>query len=160
MIWYCKKLYFPQNSFFSFFSPFNFLPYLQEYTGLDISDDVTIFSVLEKKKYDFFHRELMALSVQQRRLDMITITSRDNMNHPEKRKIVFITGGSAYVRVRVSWMTMNEWTNEWMNEWMKPVSWMKINGRMNEWMNISINQQINQSIMRMKKKCRCDKKKE
>ena len=29
MIWYCKKLYFPQISFFSLFSPFDFLPHLQ-----------------------------------------------------------------------------------------------------------------------------------
>ena len=29
MIWYCKKLYFPQISFFSLFSPLDFLPHLQ-----------------------------------------------------------------------------------------------------------------------------------
>ena len=56
----------------------------------------------EKKKYDFFHRELMALSVQQRRLDMITITSKENMNHPEKRKIVFITGKFTFPSLRLS----------------------------------------------------------
>ncbi|KAK7101062.1 cytosolic carboxypeptidase 6-like [Littorina saxatilis] len=48
---------------------------------------------LEKRNYDFFTRELLCLTVQQRRLDMLTITHPDNLYPPEgeKQKIVYIT---------------------------------------------------------------------
>lgn len=46
---------------------------------------------LEKKGMDFFHRELLCLTVQQRRLDLITITHPDNLDPDENNRIVFIT---------------------------------------------------------------------
>ncbi|XP_069127054.1 cytosolic carboxypeptidase 6-like [Argopecten irradians] len=46
---------------------------------------------LEKKNMDFFSRELLCLTVQQRRLDMITITHPDNLDMDEVRHTVFIT---------------------------------------------------------------------
>ncbi|XP_025110591.1 cytosolic carboxypeptidase 6-like isoform X2 [Pomacea canaliculata] len=48
---------------------------------------------LEKKNYDFFTRELLCLTVQQRRLDLLTITHPDNLYPPEgeKQKIIYIT---------------------------------------------------------------------
>ncbi|KAJ8306552.1 hypothetical protein KUTeg_017097 [Tegillarca granosa] len=46
---------------------------------------------LEKKNYNFFTRELLCLTVQQRRLDMITITNPDNLDPEETKRIVFIT---------------------------------------------------------------------
>lgn len=46
---------------------------------------------LEKKGMDFFHRELLCLTVQQRRLDLITITHPDNLDPEENNRIVFIT---------------------------------------------------------------------
>ncbi|KAL3868699.1 hypothetical protein ACJMK2_041476 [Sinanodonta woodiana] len=46
---------------------------------------------LEKRNMDFFTRELLCLTVQQRRLDMITITHPDNLLPGEAKRIVFIT---------------------------------------------------------------------
>ncbi|XP_076462552.1 cytosolic carboxypeptidase 6-like [Babylonia areolata] len=48
---------------------------------------------LEKRNYDFFTRELLCLTVQQRRLDLLTITHPDNLYTPEgeKQKMVYIT---------------------------------------------------------------------
>ncbi|XP_048255716.1 cytosolic carboxypeptidase 6-like isoform X1 [Haliotis rufescens] len=48
---------------------------------------------LEKRNLDFFSRELLCLTVQQRRLDVLTITHPDNLEHEgeEKQKTVFIT---------------------------------------------------------------------
>ncbi|KAK7492935.1 hypothetical protein BaRGS_00015882 [Batillaria attramentaria] len=48
---------------------------------------------LEKRNYDFFTRELLCLTVQQRRLDLLTITHPDNLYPPEgeKQKMVYIT---------------------------------------------------------------------
>ncbi|CAH1774105.1 unnamed protein product, partial [Owenia fusiformis] len=47
---------------------------------------------LEKRNLDFVNRELLCLSVQQRRLDMLTITNPENLDPDnEKQKVVFIT---------------------------------------------------------------------
>lgn len=48
---------------------------------------------LEKRNYDFFTRELLCLTVQQRRLDLLTITQPENLYPPEgeKQKVVYIT---------------------------------------------------------------------
>ncbi|WAR24325.1 CBPC6-like protein [Mya arenaria] len=46
---------------------------------------------LEKRNMDFFTRELLCLTVQQRRLDLITITHPDNLYPEETKRIVFLT---------------------------------------------------------------------
>lgn len=47
---------------------------------------------LEHKNLQHVKREVLALTVQQRRLDMITITCPENMTSSDKKKIVFVTG--------------------------------------------------------------------
>lgn len=47
---------------------------------------------LERKCLPYFKRELLTLTVQQRRLDMITVTSPQNMNDVGKQRIIFLTG--------------------------------------------------------------------
>lgn len=46
---------------------------------------------LEKRNMDYFSRELLCLTVQQRRLDLITITHPDNLYPEETKRIVFVT---------------------------------------------------------------------
>ncbi|XP_064625575.1 cytosolic carboxypeptidase 6-like [Lineus longissimus] len=46
---------------------------------------------LEKRNMDYFQRELLCLSVQQRRLDLLVITSPENLEPEEKQKVVFIS---------------------------------------------------------------------
>ncbi|XP_052255963.1 cytosolic carboxypeptidase 6-like isoform X3 [Dreissena polymorpha] len=46
---------------------------------------------LEKRNMDYFTRELLCLTVQQRRLDLITITHPDNLYPEETKRIVFVT---------------------------------------------------------------------
>lgn len=52
----------------------------------------TYLDKLESKNLQHVKRELLALTVQQRRLDMITVTAPDNMASPDKKKIIFLTG--------------------------------------------------------------------
>lgn len=46
---------------------------------------------LEKRNMEYFSRELLCLTVQQRRLDLITITHPDNLFPEETKRIVFVT---------------------------------------------------------------------
>ncbi|XP_033885219.1 cytosolic carboxypeptidase 6-like [Acipenser ruthenus] len=46
---------------------------------------------LEKRNLDYFQRELLGLSVQQRRLDLLTVTSRANLRPGADKKVVFLT---------------------------------------------------------------------
>ncbi|XP_043555159.1 cytosolic carboxypeptidase 6 [Chiloscyllium plagiosum] len=46
---------------------------------------------LERRNMDYFKRDLLGLSVQQRRLDLLTITNPVNLNTGVEQKIVFIT---------------------------------------------------------------------
>ncbi|XP_013409059.1 cytosolic carboxypeptidase 6 isoform X2 [Lingula anatina] len=46
---------------------------------------------IEKRNLDFVQRELVALSVQQRRLDLLVITNPENLEPEEKQKVVFLT---------------------------------------------------------------------
>nr|XP_035108867.2 cytosolic carboxypeptidase 6 isoform X5 [Callithrix jacchus] len=47
---------------------------------------------LQKRNMDYFFREQLGQSVQQRQLDLLTITSPDNLREGAERKVVFITG--------------------------------------------------------------------
>ena len=47
---------------------------------------------IEKKRFEFFRREQLCLSVQKRRVDVLTITSKYNQNSVARKHIVFITG--------------------------------------------------------------------
>lgn len=46
---------------------------------------------LERKNFDYCKRELLCMTVQQRRLDMLTITSPGNMREEVKKRVVFVT---------------------------------------------------------------------
>eukprot|EP00794_Sanderia_malayensis_P004624 gene4624-5231_t len=46
---------------------------------------------IEMKHLDFFKRETLCLTVQHRKVDLITITSRDNQKSNSKKHVVFIT---------------------------------------------------------------------
>ncbi|CAI9729586.1 cytosolic carboxypeptidase 6-like isoform X2 [Octopus vulgaris] len=46
---------------------------------------------VEKKYSDIFTRELLCLTVQERRLDLVTITHPTNLKKPQKQRMVFIT---------------------------------------------------------------------
>ncbi|GAB1607612.1 cytosolic carboxypeptidase 6-like, partial [Argonauta hians] len=46
---------------------------------------------MEKLHPDIFSRQLLCLSVQNRRLDVVTITNAENLSNPQKQKMVFIT---------------------------------------------------------------------
>ncbi|XP_001639517.2 cytosolic carboxypeptidase 6 [Nematostella vectensis] len=46
---------------------------------------------IERRSLSYFKREMLCLTVQQRRLDLLTITSPDNMNSPLRKRVVFIT---------------------------------------------------------------------
>ncbi|XP_039623188.1 cytosolic carboxypeptidase 6 isoform X1 [Polypterus senegalus] len=46
---------------------------------------------LEKRKLDYVQRELLGLSVQQRRLDLLTITSPGSLTADNEKKLVFLT---------------------------------------------------------------------
>ncbi|CAD5111938.1 DgyrCDS1200 [Dimorphilus gyrociliatus] len=48
---------------------------------------------VERKNYNFFKRELLCLTVQERRVDILTITHPRNVpkNDQEKKKVIFIT---------------------------------------------------------------------
>ena len=46
---------------------------------------------IEMKQLDFFKREELCLSVQQRRVDLITITSRENQRSNTKKHVIFVT---------------------------------------------------------------------
>ncbi|XP_074641861.1 cytosolic carboxypeptidase 6-like isoform X2 [Tubulanus polymorphus] len=60
--------------------------YPYSYTRLQIYLDN-----LEKRNMPYFQRELLCLSVQQRRLDLLTITNPQNTQTDAKQKTVFIT---------------------------------------------------------------------
>ncbi|XP_036613812.1 cytosolic carboxypeptidase 6 isoform X1 [Trichosurus vulpecula] len=47
---------------------------------------------LQKRNMDYFFREKLGLSVQQRQLDLLTITSPGNLHNGAEQKVVFITG--------------------------------------------------------------------
>uniref|UniRef100_A0A8C9BR50 Cytosolic carboxypeptidase 6 n=1 Tax=Phocoena sinus TaxID=42100 RepID=A0A8C9BR50_PHOSS len=47
---------------------------------------------LQKRNMDYFFREQLGQSVQQRHLDLLTITSPDNLWEGAEKKVVFITG--------------------------------------------------------------------
>ncbi|XP_063483564.1 cytosolic carboxypeptidase 6 isoform X3 [Symphalangus syndactylus] len=47
---------------------------------------------LQKRNMDYFFREQLGQSVQQRKLDLLTITSPDNLREGAEQKVVFITG--------------------------------------------------------------------
>ncbi|XP_048950464.1 cytosolic carboxypeptidase 6 isoform X8 [Canis lupus dingo] len=47
---------------------------------------------LQKRNMDYFFREQLGQSVQQRQLDLLTITSPDNLREGAEKKVVFITG--------------------------------------------------------------------
>ncbi|XP_077865112.1 cytosolic carboxypeptidase 6-like [Saccoglossus kowalevskii] len=51
----------------------------------------TYLDTLEKRDTDYFTRELLCLSVQQRRLDLLTITSPDNLDPEIVKRVIFIT---------------------------------------------------------------------
>lgn len=46
---------------------------------------------IEKKQFNFFKKETLVLTVQQRHLDLLTITSPENLRKPTKQKVVFVT---------------------------------------------------------------------
>lgn len=46
---------------------------------------------LESKQYEFFTRELLCTTVQQRRLDLLTITNPENTKEKIRKRVVFIT---------------------------------------------------------------------
>ncbi|XP_078574073.1 cytosolic carboxypeptidase 6-like isoform X2 [Branchiostoma floridae x Branchiostoma japonicum] len=46
---------------------------------------------IEKKNLDYFNRELLCLTVQQRRLDLLTITAPENLDPDENQRVVFVT---------------------------------------------------------------------
>ncbi|XP_068019946.1 BEN domain-containing protein 5 isoform X3 [Melanerpes formicivorus] len=46
---------------------------------------------LQRRNMDYFCRELLGLSVQKRRLDLLTITSPENLRPGAEQKVVFIT---------------------------------------------------------------------
>ncbi|CAD5216263.1 unnamed protein product [Bursaphelenchus xylophilus] len=63
--------------------------YCIPYTYTQLQDYLTI---LDQRQMDYFKREVLCLTVQKRRVDLLTITSRENMlNETKKEKIVFIT---------------------------------------------------------------------
>ena len=45
---------------------------------------------LQRRGMDYFHREQLCLSVQQRKVDLLTITSKANASN-QRKKVVFIT---------------------------------------------------------------------
>ncbi|XP_073936288.1 cytosolic carboxypeptidase 6 isoform X4 [Castor canadensis] len=47
---------------------------------------------LQKRNMDYFFREQLGQSVQQRQLELLTITSPDNLREGAEQKVVFITG--------------------------------------------------------------------
>ncbi|KAF6030990.1 AGBL4 [Bugula neritina] len=47
---------------------------------------------LDKRELSFYKRELLCYSVQQRRIDLLTITSAENTRRNQKQRVVFITG--------------------------------------------------------------------
>ncbi|XP_028642761.1 cytosolic carboxypeptidase 6 isoform X1 [Grammomys surdaster] len=47
---------------------------------------------LQKKNMDYFFREQLGQSVQQRQLDLLTITSPENLREGSDKKVIFITG--------------------------------------------------------------------
>ncbi|XP_068817721.1 cytosolic carboxypeptidase 6 [Capricornis sumatraensis] len=47
---------------------------------------------LQKRNMDYFFREQLGQSMQQRQLDLLTITSPDNLREGAEQKVVFITG--------------------------------------------------------------------
>ncbi|XP_070465804.1 cytosolic carboxypeptidase 6 isoform X4 [Equus przewalskii] len=47
---------------------------------------------LQKRNMDYFFREQLGQSVQQRQLDLLTITSPENLREGAEQKVVFITG--------------------------------------------------------------------
>ncbi len=51
----------------------------------------TYLEKIEAKRLDFFKREKLCLTVQHRKVDLITITSRENQRSNSKKHVVFIT---------------------------------------------------------------------
>ncbi|XP_037059311.1 cytosolic carboxypeptidase 6 isoform X1 [Peromyscus leucopus] len=47
---------------------------------------------LQKRNMDYFFREQLGQSVQQRQLDLLTITSPENLREGTEKKVIFITG--------------------------------------------------------------------
>ncbi|XP_033623726.1 cytosolic carboxypeptidase 6 isoform X1 [Fukomys damarensis] len=47
---------------------------------------------LQKRNMDYFFREQLGQSVQQRQLDLLTITSPENLREGAEQKVIFITG--------------------------------------------------------------------
>ncbi|KAK2898363.1 hypothetical protein Q8A67_009781 [Cirrhinus molitorella] len=46
---------------------------------------------LERRNLDYLQREQLGLSVQQRRLDLLTITNPAHLNHEREKRVVFLT---------------------------------------------------------------------
>ncbi|XP_078484968.1 cytosolic carboxypeptidase 6-like isoform X2 [Ciona intestinalis] len=46
---------------------------------------------IEKKQLNYFKRDLLTLTVQQRRLDLLTITAHENFNDSDRKNVVFVT---------------------------------------------------------------------
>ncbi|XP_071953635.1 cytosolic carboxypeptidase 6-like [Antedon mediterranea] len=51
----------------------------------------TYLGAIEKRRLDYFQRELICFSVQQRRLDLLTITKPENLASGVSQRVVFIT---------------------------------------------------------------------
>ncbi|XP_071799299.1 cytosolic carboxypeptidase 6-like [Asterias amurensis] len=51
----------------------------------------TYLAAVEKRKLDYFNRELLCLSVQQRKLDLLTISAPENLEPDVKQRVVFVT---------------------------------------------------------------------
>ena len=61
--------------------------YLYTYTRLQ-----SYLDNIEKKHLPYFKRELLTSTVQQRRLDLLTITAPDNLTEGRRQKVIFVTG--------------------------------------------------------------------
>ncbi|CAH8638176.1 unnamed protein product [Schistosoma bovis] len=98
----------PQKCVFYYRSPAQKKKYVMSFAfSFDCEEDVyqfaycypytysrlqTYLEILETKHYAHFKRELLGLTVQQRRLDLITITHPSNLNKTaDKKRVIFVT---------------------------------------------------------------------